>query len=114
MTQTAEQRADVALERIRVVKVLRRLRGRGEMFASLKGWLNDPHRGSRPWDRPVLEEAAAHIRGLERMIDEAEAEGVFSDTRFGEMLEEAAPLAERVRTISDAAFAELVPERGSG
>lgn len=48
------------------------------------------------------------------MIDEAEDEGVFSDTRFGEMLEEAAPLAERVRTISDAAFAELVPERGSG
>lgn len=34
MTQTSEQRADAALERIRVVKVLRRLRGRGELFAS--------------------------------------------------------------------------------
>ena len=117
MTQTSKQRAGAALERLRKTECLVRLRGKvnvAERFSPVKRWLDRPDRASQPWDRPPVEAAYTFLTGLERMILTAEEEGVADEAHFADLLEDAAPWAEKLAAASTEEFAKLVPAHGSG
>lgn len=104
MTQTAEQRLDAALERLRVMRKL----------CEFRGWLGaDPEaveeelRGENRLDRAV-----AYVASGEYLAAAGDDAGVGGDSRFAELLEAAAPAVERAAEIAASEYAALLTREG--